>query len=231
MDYRTFQQMANCHPPFIPHMAYCPIRLAYPPQYRRISTGRPLPHGGREVLRSDTVQAHLDLSITKWEETDDCKRLRAVFETVALPSVTKIVAFACGSMVLRPETLDMKATNSYYQHALILTVRDALQRGRSSMAPIRCFAQDPIYTATDKLFLARAGITVLEDPRGFLEVDHETVVMSFRPAIPVRQIVADIAWPAILIWDRIRSEAEMGADEIFPGPDPHLGYVGRALIT
>ncbi|KAJ7869313.1 hypothetical protein B0H14DRAFT_3132371, partial [Mycena olivaceomarginata] len=35
-------------------------------------------------------------------------------------------------------------------------------------AVIQCFAQDPIYSDMDKQLLGKHGITVLDDPRGFL---------------------------------------------------------------
>lgn len=68
---------------------------------------------------------------------------------------------------------------------------------------IDCFAQDPAYDAADRTVLAMEGISVLEDPYGFLAVDETTVVISVAPSVPVRQIVTDIARPAAMIWGRI----------------------------
>ena len=62
---------------------------------------------------------------------------------------------------------------------------------------------DPIYRIEDKTVLAEAGFTVVDDPRGVLHVDDASVVISVSPDIPVRQIVADIARPAIVIWNRV----------------------------
>ena len=90
------------------------------------------------------------------------------------------------------------------QHTLALTVRDHLANGYGKDAnDIKCYAQDPIYMAEDKAVLAEAGFTVVNDPRGFLHVDNASVVISVSPDIPVRQIIADIARPAILIWNRV----------------------------
>jgi hypothetical protein len=93
---------------------------------------------------------------------------------------------------------------------LLLEVKKLLAAARRECAPasgggggeVMCYAQDPSYTAVDKRLLRNKGVTVLEDPRGFLEVDDDSVVISVSPTVPVRQIVADIAKPMVLIWDR-----------------------------
>jgi hypothetical protein len=69
---------------------------------------------------------------------------------------------------------------------------------------IKCYAQDPAYTATDKSLLEQAGVTILNDPEAFLEVDESTVVLSVSPSVCVRQIISEIARPAIMIWDPIK---------------------------
>lgn len=96
------------------------------------------------------------------------------------------------------------------QHALILAIRDIVEKLQTAgqAAQIECFAQDPVYTETDRRLLRSFGIKDLDDPRGFLEVDDDSLVISFSPSIPVRQIIADIARPAVMIWDYVKSEAE-----------------------
>jgi hypothetical protein len=107
---------------------------------------------------------------------------------------------------------DIRSLAPAYQHALILTMRAILEnrsdQGSDPTKKIQCFAQDPLYTEADEEVLSNAEITVLRDPRAFLEVDDDTLVISFSPNIPVRQIIADIARPAVMIWDRVMSEAE-----------------------
>jgi len=67
---------------------------------------------------------------------------------------------------------------------------------------IGCYAQDPDYTDIDREVLEQSGITILDDPQGFLEVDDSTAVLSFGANIPLRQVIADIARPAMMVWDR-----------------------------
>lgn len=73
---------------------------------------------------------------------------------------------------------------------------------RQTRDSIQCYAQDPGYTDTDRNMLQNSGITVLDNPHGFLEVTDSTVVLSFDAEVPVRQIIADIARPVMMIWDR-----------------------------
>ncbi|KAK3935943.1 hypothetical protein QBC46DRAFT_297140 [Diplogelasinospora grovesii] len=98
---------------------------------------------------------------------------------------------------------ERRRSGSMGQHALILTIRDFLaKRGHV----VQCYAQDPIYTDIDRQALDEHGITVLDDPKGFLEIDEETVVISQYPDIPVRQITADITRPALMIWNTVKEK-------------------------
>lgn len=97
------------------------------------------------------------------------------------------------------------------QRALLLTLRDVLEKATqdsyhcclSSIYPIACYVQDPAYTKVDQAVLAKHGITTLGDPKGILEVDDSTAILSCSPDIPVKQIVSDLANPAIMMVDRV----------------------------
>jgi hypothetical protein len=133
---------------------------------------------------------------------------------ICLPGVVdNVVALGCGSLAaLEGGGFDFATVKRVEtQHALVLTVRDALaaravhRRARGWAAPeeVRCYAQDAAYQPADKGGLAEFGFTVLDDPRALLEVGNRSVVVSFAPDSPLRQIVADIARPAALIWPRV----------------------------
>ncbi|KAI9166399.1 hypothetical protein HJFPF1_02500 [Paramyrothecium foliicola] len=92
---------------------------------------------------------------------------------------------------------------SALQHVLALYLREFLSARSKGTQTIACFAQDPIYTKEDRKVLANAGMTVLDDPRGLLEIDETSVVLAIASNIPTRQIVADIARPALIVWDRV----------------------------
>lgn len=204
LRYRSFQHL--CHDvleSYVTHeWAYSSTHLSYPMQRRRIRTGRLLDDPRKRQPPAVVKQAFED-GVRQWEESPACQRLRALFDSVFPRDIRNIVAFACGTM-----TSDYSYESSIPQHALTLTILDVLRRRDKAQPDIRCFAQDPAYIATDEEILGGAGITVLEDPRGFLEVDDNSVVLSFSPNVPVKQIIADIARPAVVIWDRVTGEAK-----------------------
>lgn len=191
---------------FYPKQASCPLRICYFARSRDPRTKQLLP-----VLRSnplEEVRKAFELSLRTWQTSEDCRRVEATFRTIRLSgSVSRIVALGNGTI-----SID-NSQRSALQHALILTIRDGLQSLQAgSGVRIQCFVQDPMYTEIDKTILQEVGITVLEDPRALLGVSDESVVLSFGPDIPVRQIVTDIARPAVFICDKVRGEQELRDD-------------------
>jgi hypothetical protein len=71
---------------------------------------------------------------------------------------------------------------------------------------ISCYMQDPMNTSVDREVLADIGFEMIDDPRGWLEIDERSVVLSVAPNVPVKEIVADIARPAAVIWNRVNNE-------------------------
>lgn len=102
--------------------------------------------------------------------------------------------------------------------------KESTSRKVAQPITVACFAQDPAYDAADRTVLAMEGISVLEDPYGFLAVDETTVVISVAPSVPVRQIVADIARPAAMIWGRIVDDGATGARSSSPLVDDMGGW-------
>jgi hypothetical protein len=133
--------------------------------------------------------------------------IRSALDSVSIrPGIRRIVALACGTMT----RTDHSYRCSMVQHALALALREYLasrqETGDQSNNPtggIECFAQDPAYTTLDKRILKEAGFAVVDDPGAFLEVHERSVVISVNSNIPVRQIVADLPRPSMVIWDRV----------------------------
>ncbi len=71
---------------------------------------------------------------------------------------------------------------------------------------IKCYAQDPAYNDIDQALLRSIGIEPLDDPKGFLEIDENTLVFSVSPNVPVKQVVADVQWPGAMIWNTVSLE-------------------------
>ena len=167
------------------------------------------------ILPAPETRAILQQQKAKWDASAACRELLATLQGLAdagrLPHVDKVVAFACH----RPSIVE-RAERVAAEHALVLSLRDFFAR-RSPATTVRCYAQDPMYEDVDREVLGELGMTVLDNPRGFLEVDGSTVVFAQAPEVAVRQIVADIARPALMIWDKVCDIPREG-----------MAWVGRA---
>jgi hypothetical protein len=135
----------------------------------------------------------------EWETNKEYfDQLRTIVEATVLPSnAAKIVAFGCGTVPV-PSLISMTRSTDSVQTALMCMFRDRLSAGQSHDVP--CFVQDHGYLNIGMDRHPMEGAKILDDPRGFLEVDETTIVLAIRPNIPVRQIIADIARPAVMIW-------------------------------
>ncbi|KAK2605023.1 hypothetical protein N8I77_007903 [Diaporthe amygdali] len=211
LDYIPYQRLisqAQSINTFCPNLAYCPLRVKYHICQRSQGSTQVLPAWTPEPL--DAVRKTFAAKVKDWEASEACKQLRDCLETAHIPGpIKKIVAFACSTIASRPVW-----PASIAQHCLILTLRDFFSKAGSVKAPhnIQCFAQDSTYTQVDRDVLKEKGIRVLDDPRAFLEVDDSTIVLSFSPDVPVRQIITDLARPAALLWDQVHTQAEIALD-------------------
>lgn len=190
--------------------AYCNLQIFHYGVLRNKLTKEPVDVSSAPSC--EELERSFKTSLQAWEASEPCKQLRSVLVSLKTPlEVNKIIGFACGPMSMNYD--ERQTQRSLFQNALILTLWDVLSKTKGHADGIRCYAQDPAYTEVDKLVLEGSDITVLDDPEGFLEVDNSTVVFSCAPNVPVRQIISDIALPAIMIWDKIKEDAKE-SDEI-----------------
>jgi hypothetical protein len=156
---------------------------------------------------------------TNWQQSPACEELRAVFQGCqSLPKVTRIVCLGLGSFEVAVTRVDndeeagldgLPLRRSMTQHAAAITVAEVLGKQLPGARPV-IMAQDPAYSALAKRILKEDGIEVIDGygSLAFTLIDEETLVFSCCPNIPVKQIVADIARPAAMIWDRVKPESE-----------------------
>lgn len=186
-------------------LSYLPMMVEFQPKRRNKHTKEIIPPW-KNIPNHDEVAASFEAIRQEWQASEHCARLGSILNECSSkipPSIKKIVAFACSSMAFPG---DIKPASAF-QHALVLYLRDFLLALQDDKAyEIKCFAQDPIYEEADRSALEQASISVLDDPRGFIEVDELSVVLSISPDVPVRQIVTDLARPAIIIWNRVIEE-------------------------
>lgn len=186
--------------------ATCSLRIAHWMSRRKKDTKESAYH---DALRdSQVVRESFRTTRESWEISQMSKDLASTLESIPKTlDIDKMLGFSCSSM-----SIDRNFSRSEFQHALVLTVRDWLKvRNRSGRVP--CYVQDPVYTSTDKSILNESSVTVLDDPQGLLEIDDSSVVFSCSSNIPIKEIVADIARPAMLIWEHVGEEDEESSDE------------------
>ncbi|KAL5344101.1 hypothetical protein BJX70DRAFT_393522 [Aspergillus crustosus] len=185
-----------------PHLAFCNLRIQHTLTRRSLATGK-------EVLdfdlRSQDVVSHVfDTALRIWEESEAWAQVKTtILFSPAATKVRKIIGLGCGTMGL-PDGIPHFSYGPAFQHAFLLTMKRLLQE--NCIGEIMCGVQDPMYSDKDRVALGVRGIVVLDDPKGFLEVDDTSLVFACAPDVPVKQIVADIARPAVLIWDRVEEE-------------------------
>ncbi|KAI1734351.1 hypothetical protein F4680DRAFT_438836 [Xylaria scruposa] len=156
----------------------------------------PHPDDGNELYASSTEEVHKAFYEIEqeWKMSEYYERLQAALAAVRTPLVLdKVIGVALGPLVVETRV----NRDSIIQHALISAIYSILlQRGVLS----KRYVQDPIYTQQEKDVLCSAGFTLLDDPQAFLTLDNSSVLVSIAPNIPVKQIVADICRPGIIIW-------------------------------
>lgn len=187
-----------------PNLGYCSLRIFHSTARRNVDT--------HEILREnpdpskEQVQELFTESIQAWEESETCKKLRTTLlarKDSLNGKINKIVAFANGSFSL--DLMDKSYHRTSFQHAMILTLRDIFAQVDETSG-VKCLAQDPAYTDADRAVLQDSDITVVDDPKGFLEVDESTIVTSFAPNVPVKAVISEIARPAVIIWNTVLDE-------------------------
>ncbi|KAL2858603.1 hypothetical protein BJY01DRAFT_201399 [Aspergillus pseudoustus] len=194
-----------------PHLIYCPMIIQH-----AVTATTPLLSGdippGIPRRSIDDIHRVFKTALHIWEESDTWRQLKATFLTIrTLPNIRKIIAFACGTMSFADE-VPGSSYNAIFQHAFLVSLQRLLQKQKdtSDQQRITCSVQDPAYTDGDRVVLATYGISILDDPEGFLVVNDESLVFSCAPDIPVKQIIVDIASLAIIIWDRVGDGSDSG---------------------
>lgn len=134
------------------------------------------------------------------------------FTPAQAAAITKIVGFGLGkltptSRALAPcaEKEERSLNRALVQHAAVQTIADILQ-DLNGGRKVKCYVQDPVNKGIGDEFLNLIGVTPLNDPKGFLEVDGRTLVVSVNPDQPVRQVLADLQWPRAMLWNTVVEE-------------------------
>ncbi|KAG2421342.1 hypothetical protein HFD88_005316 [Aspergillus terreus] len=193
INYRSIHDL--CYPtPVCPEIVlrsdHCPVSIGYT---------RTSPGSGATI---DEVHKTFLQKRRQWVDSETCQDLVHHLSTMPISTpIKKIVCFGLGTM---GHLGFFHCTRAHMQHAAIETIAAVLAaRGADGGTGVACYAQDPAYDAVDLELLTRIGVTALDDPKGFLEIDENTLVFSVSPNVPVKQIVVDVQWPAAMIWNTV----------------------------
>ncbi|KAI0004774.1 hypothetical protein F4779DRAFT_633875 [Xylariaceae sp. FL0662B] len=151
--------------------------------------------------------------IDRWEASQKCVELKEVFRRLPIPKgINKILCIGLGDLIqyrvaedtICPKRLwGIEALSEFSpmaQHAAAMTIRDVLAE-RFGTPDIELLAQDPVYSEATQRVLTRMGFRIVgrHGAGGFAEIDHNTLVFNYRSIVNVREIIADIARPAVVI--------------------------------
>nr|POE64934.1 hypothetical protein CFP56_65892 [Quercus suber] len=189
--------------PYIPRLAYCNLRIQYQMLVRDTVSKQIL---APSLPSFNDVRSYFQSVQDVWSESQACVRLQAMVKA-ARPQCNEIISFALGS--LTQEFQRNWPPRSAFQHALVVSLRDAL-RSYQPQETVVCSVQDPAYTDLDESLLSDSNINAVYDPEGFLRLSDTSAVLSCSPDIPVKEVVLELANPALMIWDTIR-------ENVFPG--------------
>ncbi|KAI0811349.1 hypothetical protein GGR55DRAFT_96689 [Xylaria sp. FL0064] len=150
-----------------------------------------------DSLRQDTDE-NLGKFFDATQETWATSRARYLIEELLSgyelpPTINKIVCFGLGNGVCRRDY------DACSQYAAALTIRAYLENRLGH--EVQLLTQDPEYTRTSRDILGNAGFNIvgMNGLDRFLEVDDNSLVLSIYPGVCVKEILAELARPAIII--------------------------------
>jgi hypothetical protein len=136
----------------------------------------------------------------KWDQCDVRNRVAGLLCKLPIPSnITKMVCFGLGNNIVSENVEETS------QHPAALMIRDILECHTGN--GIRLFAQDPAYSVDTKEILEQFGFNIVDGAgsKAFQEVDETTVVFCVNVGFRVKEILADLTRPAMIITQPFQS--------------------------
>ncbi|KAK5657247.1 hypothetical protein OQA88_3306 [Cercophora sp. LCS_1] len=180
-----------------PFRVFQPMGIHYAAEWRDPDTKEvdAPPEGDLQGWTFSRFRREYRRSVKKWKKKKVFEAIKACLEQRNLRGINKVVMFGGGTMTR--DYGETYTTRSFNQHGLVVLLGRLLAK-YNPHATIQLFAQDPSYGGFDNQLLEDQGIKVLHDPRGFLEVDENTIVLSFY-FIPTHSVLVDLTRPAVFI--------------------------------
>ncbi|KAI0407978.1 hypothetical protein F4802DRAFT_552043 [Xylaria palmicola] len=147
-------------------------------------------------LTDMAIRSFLGRIVQDFEASPEAAAMTDLIRTQLKGSaVDKVMGFGLGI----PSNGCIEPPSQYFQHAAAILVARAV-REVSSAPKVDIIVQDPGLRAIDRQVLARFDIQVVHGygAVGFTMIDENTIVLSHDPTFPLREIIADLARPALI---------------------------------
>ncbi|KIE03590.1 hypothetical protein MAJ_00121, partial [Metarhizium majus ARSEF 297] len=196
VGYKSFESLTMLPPNRVGDNLFVSVRISG--SYRSIN--KP------PYISQDDARCAFDQFFDLWEQGKDWadlkERIRPHLSTLPM-TIDKIIGFGLGVLTMEASCNDddgwVKRCSE--QHALMLTLAKMLQEHTGNS--VKCFAQDPAYSNTCKDILGKRDVDIVHGDTGFLLVDENSIVLSISPNVPVRQVIADLTRPAMMVCNMI----------------------------
>lgn len=163
------------------------------------------------------IMQNSDLSFEEtrlaWNQSVTCEQLKSQMKGLfTAKNLNKVVCFGLGDMYRKPPDWWLRqqcssdpnlvaqfGRDSMVQHSIALTLADVCRS--STGKEVELLAQDPDYTEQAEALLKENGFSIVGKfgAGGFAEIDENSVVFSAWIGAPLKQIIADIARPVLII--------------------------------
>ncbi len=150
-----------------------------------------------------------------WLRSQEHHEFMELLAGLPLPKITNVIGFGLGLPSNFEDFGCEYADSASIQHFMLREICKYIET--ITGGPVPCFTQELDFQPIDWELLAEHGTTPVGDPFGSLKLDDHSAVLSIAPAFPIKQIISDIAKPALVIWNRIQ-------DTNFP-VDTHPSYL------
>ncbi|KAI1821443.1 hypothetical protein F4861DRAFT_551749 [Xylaria intraflava] len=156
-----------------------------------------------------------------WRSPDEHRLLPRIFKkNPNLDTATQVMGVGLGGIAISPEKRkpdDPMYSDSAMQYCLLLNILDRIKRV-GIPDEVAGFVQNPVLAHYAKNIRRRAGVKILDDPDGFLEIDHLTILISIWPTCPVKYIVAGIIRRFGIIWNVCLTEQSEDSGLLYTDP-------------
>jgi hypothetical protein len=166
----------------------------------------------------EQTRVSLQQEIANFEASDEALAMANMIKThLKGCAVDKVIGFGLGAISkVSPNMI----WNAFREHAAARVIARAVQEVSSAPRVQPVLVQDPAYTDVCRNVLEEFGISVIEGfgAKGFALMDDNSIILVHNPSFPARQIIADLARPALLCMKR---QAPENRPDVwtYPGPD------------